>query len=73
MQTSSKKPTAATVVNTVHKGLTGGCSDKQCETYKVVDPVCKHVWSRDYIDLTPDRSMPVWSCHRCHEIRETRP
>jgi len=31
-------------------------------------PVCKHVWDRDYIDLTPDQSMPVWSCRRCHDI-----
>jgi hypothetical protein len=64
METSLNKPDAKPVC----KSPTGNKGSDE-----VAAPVCKHVWSRDYIDLTPDRSMPVWSCSRCHEIREERP
>ena len=28
----------------------------------------QHVWERDYIDLSHECSMQVWSCNVCHDI-----
>ena len=33
-----------------------------------LEPPCAHVWDRDWIDLTPDRSVMVYSCCTCHTI-----